>query len=307
MTTQCTHQLLMIEPVRFGFNEQTATDNRFQNNTGHSLQEQALAEFNGLVQLLRDNKVAVMVVADTPEPHTPDSIFPNNWISFDADGTIVLYPMYAPNRRQESKQPVLDQLNRAFQVSRTIDLRHFTMEDLFLEGTGSMVLDRVNRLAYACISGRTSETLLNEFCRIMDYRPVVFHATDAAGIDIYHTNVMLCVGEQFAVICLDAITDEDEKQRVLDSFASTGKMVIPLSREQMNAFAGNMLQVATMEEELLLVMSSQAYRALDDDQKTLLESCNRIVHTPLETIESAGGGSARCMLAEVFLPIAYAT
>lgn len=305
MTQACTYQLLMIEPVRFGFNEQTATDNRFQKDTGGELQQQALAEFNAFVQLLRDNRLAVMVIPDSPEPHTPDSLFPNNWISFHSDGSLVLYPMYAPNRRLESKQAVLDQVRNTFQVSRMIDLRHFEMEGHFLEGTGSMVLDRLNGVAYACLSERTHESLFNEFCRIMDYRPVAFHAFDLSGAPIYHTNVMLCVADRYAVICSDAITDEGEKKKVLDSFEGTGKVVIPISQEQMAAFAGNMLQVVNMDGESLLLMSSTAYHALDQQQRQQLEGYNRLVHAPLDTIETAGGGSARCMLAEVFLSPVY--
>lgn len=301
---QTTSHILMIRPVNFGYNAETAVNNAFQVNTAEAdVQQKALAEFDGFVQILLANGIDVLVVNDTPEPHTPDSIFPNNWISFHHDGTILLYPMYAENRREERKPHVLENIRQHFLIQKEVDLSKYENEQLFLEGTGSMVLDRDKHIAYACISPRTNQTVLNDFCSRMNYKAIVFDATDGNGHPIYHTNVMMCVADQYIVICLESIANPDEQQLVIDTIKQSEKKLIPISLKQMNHFAGNMLQVENNKGEKLLVMSSQAYESLTQEQINSLESFNRIVHASLSTIETNGGGSARCMMAEVHLPV----
>lgn len=293
----------MIRPVNFAFNAETAVNNAFQvAGQTDQVQETARREFDGFVSLLRENGVDVTVVEDTPVPYTPDSIFPNNWVSFHADGTILLYPMFAPNRRAERKPHVLQALADRFTIRQTLDLTGFEQQNLFLEGTGSMVLDRDQQIVYACLSPRTDRTVLEEFCAKMHYRAVIFDAVDAAGQPIYHTNVMMCVADRYVVICLDSIPDAGQRQLVSDSITTSGKVIIPISLNQMAHFAGNMLQVQNTSGERLLIMSSQAFQSLNQAQLDQLTAFNRIVHAPLNTIESNGGGSARCMLAEIHLP-----
>lgn len=294
----------MIRPVNFGFNAETAVNNAFQvAGQDAAAQEKAKKEFDGFVQLLRQNGVDVTVVNDTPEPHTPDSIFPNNWVSFHNDGTIILYPMFAVNRRQERKPQVIQQIGSRFDIRHTVDLTTYEPQHKFLEGTGSMVLDRDKKIAYACISPRTDKTILSDFAKKMNYRPVAFTAVDEKGRAIYHTNVMMCVADTYVVICLDSIADATEREMVVEVIKESGKEIITITLEQMNHFAGNMLQVENVKGKKLLVMSSQAYMALSADQVKKLESYNRILYASLDTIETNGGGSARCMMAEVFLPV----
>ncbi len=298
---QNTTHLLMIQPVNFGFNAETAVNNVFQKNIGGDVQQKALEEFNEFVTLLRTNKIDVTVVEDSVDPSTPDSIFPNNWISFHADGRIFLYPMFAVNRRQERKTDVLDAVKNKFTVTDIIDLSISEDDQLFLEGTGSMVLDRGNKIAYACLSPRTNQTVLNEFCKLTEYSPVTFRATDSTGVDIYHTNVMMCIADDYAVICLDSIVDNAERKNVIASLQKTKKEIVDITLQQLNSFAGNMLQVKNGDDELLLVMSTQAFECLADVQIELLQKNNLIIHSSLSTIETVGGGSARCMMAEIFL------
>lgn len=300
---QNTSHLLMIKPVNFGFNAETAVNNSFQKKPAGDIQQQALQEFNNFVDLLRSNKVDVTVVEDSPQPATPDSIFPNNWISFHGDGTVFLYPMFAVNRRLERKDSVLGAIKQKFIVETIIDLSHYEKANLFLEGTGSMILDRANKIVYACLSPRTDATLLHEFCAALNYTAVSFQATDGNAVDIYHTNVMMCLADEYAVICLASITNENERKKVIDSLKNTGKEILEITAAQLNHFAGNMLQVKNADGVLLLVMSTQSYNSLDGEQITKLQAYNQIVHSPLNTIEAAGGGSARCMMAEVFLPL----
>ena len=293
----------MIRPVSFTFNAQTAVNNAFQSNSNAGdAQKKALDEFDQFVSLLRNNGVDVIVVDDTQEPHTPDSIFPNNWVSFHQDGTLLLYPMYAENRRAERKPHVLEKISSQFRIERKIDLSNYEKEGLFLEGTGSMVLDRDNRIAYACLSPRTNEKVLNDFCRQMNYKPVLFDAVDETGKPIYHTNVMMCVADQYVVICLDSIRNKEQRTVTEKAILTSGKQLIAINYSQMNHFAGNMLQVENSKGEKLLIMSSQAFESLTRDQVQLLTGFNRIIHSPLTTIETNGGGSARCMMAEVHLP-----
>ena len=294
----------MIRPVNFGYNAETAVNNAFQvKSIDTDTQHKALNEFDGFADKLRQNGVDVTVVEDTPEPYTPDSIFPNNWVSFHDDGSLLLYPMYAVNRRAERKQHVLDKVAEKFAIRKRIDLSIYEKEDLFLEGTGSMVLDRDNKIAYACLSPRTNEKVLNDFCKQMGYSACLFHATDGNGQDIYHTNVMMCVADKYTVICLSTVRSENEKAKIIDTIKKTGKEIVDISIDQMNHFAGNMLQVENEQGEKLLIMSSQAFASLTGEQKEKLVSYNKIIHSPLTTIETNGGGSARCMMAEVHLPV----
>ncbi len=303
MSQQTTSHLLMIRPVQFAFNAQTAVNNAFQSTQDTNAQELALKEFDDFVNLLRGKGIDVTVVNDTQEPHTPDSIFPNNWISFHDDGSIVLYPMYAVNRRLERKPHVLEALGKQFAIKQRVDLSGYESKDVFLEGTGSMVLDRENKIAYACLSQRTDATVLNDFCRKLGYRPQSFTATDANGFPIYHTNVMMCVADRYVIICLDSIPDAAERKATVDRITKTKKEIISITLDQMNHFAGNMLQVNNAKGDAFLIMSSQAFGSLKPEQVKSIERYNPILHSSLDTIERNGGGSARCMMAEVFLPV----
>jgi len=294
----------MIRPVNFAFNLETAGNNAFQvRGDAKDVQQKALKEFDDFVSLLKENNVDVLVVEDTPHPHTPDSIFPNNWVSFHQDGTLLLYPMFAPSRRAERKDHVLEKIYQDFRISKKIDLSHYEKSNLFLEGTGSMVLDRENKLAFASLSPRTNKKVLDDFCTKMNYQAVSFTAVDINGTPIYHTNVMMCVADRYVVICLDSIASEDEKDLVAEAIQKTGKEIIDINYEQLNAFAGNMLQIENRQGEKLLVMSTQAYKSLTEKQVQELSAYNRIIHSPLTVIEANGGGSARCMMAEIHLPV----
>ena len=304
MNQQTTSSILMIRPVNFVFNEQTAVSNAFQNRHAEQqrVQDKALQEFDRFVNVLRENGIEVIVIDDTTEPHTPDSIFPNNWVSFHNDGTVFLYPMMAENRRLERREDIIMQLEDEFKVKHVIDLSYFERENKFLEGTGSMVLDRENKIAYACLSPRTDKEVLEAFSKDSGYKSVLFHAVDQNGMDIYHTNVLMCVGSSYAVICLDSIKDESEKKNILNSLQSTQKQIIAISFEQMNHFAGNMLEVQDKSGESLLVMSKSAWESLNYEQRTILSSFSKPIYSDISTIENNGGGSARCMMAEVHLP-----
>lgn len=301
---QTTNHILMIRPVDFKFNEQTAGNNKFQQaNSASGVQQKALQEFDGFVALLRSNGVEVTVVDDTQQPETPDSIFPNNWVSFHNNGEVILYPMFSVNRRAERRSDIIDGLGQHFGISKITDLSTYENSDRFLEGTGSLVLDRDNKIAYACLSLRTNKEVLEDFCQKTGYQAIVFNAVDATGYPIYHTNVMMCIGDKFAVVCFDSIPDATEQALVRGSLSQNGKEIVSISFDQMNHFAGNMLQVQNAQGESLLVMSEQAYLSLDQSQIIALEKYSRLVYAPLYTIETNGGGSARCMLAEVHLPV----
>lgn len=246
--------------------------------------------------------VDVMVYDDIVDPYTPDSIFPNNWVSFHASGTVVLYPMQAENRRLERRTDIIDDLAKRFHVAKIIDLTHFEQEGKFLEGTGSMVLDRMYRVAFACLSPRTHPDVLAEFGRQTGYRTVSFHATDANGQPIYHTNVLMCIGDTFAVVCLSAITDPDERLMVRQELEGLNKRVIDITLEQLASFAGNMLMIKTKKGQKLLVMSTRAFESLTPKQIDQLDDYATLLHFDLSMIEGNGGGSARCMMAEVHLP-----
>lgn len=297
----------MIKPVRFQSNPLTAASNRFQGRNESSPEQQQIdaeAEFDGLAAALDAAGITVVQVDDTLEPHTPDAIFPNNWISFHADGTVVLYPMEAPNRRTERRQDIIDTLaeQHGFQVREIVDLSHHEHDGHFLEGTGSLVLDRVNRIAYACLSSRTHLDTLGEFAQRLDYEVVAFDAVDRNGEPIYHTNVLMNVGEQLAVICDEAISNSDQREAVLERLSATGHRVVSLSYDQLDAFAGNMLELRSVAGERIIAMSQQALESLDDSQLATLQANGKILSVPIDNIESSAGGSVRCMLAEIHLP-----
>lgn len=308
MNKQTTNTILMIEPIAFFFNAETAKNNYFQvkpNESQEEIQTQALTEFNGMVESLRNHGVNVITVKDTLDPHTPDSIFPNNWISMHANGKIGLYPMFAENRRTERRDDILATLEeKGFNISETIDYTSAEAENIFLEGTGSIILDRENQLAYAAISPRTDEELFVEFCEDFEYTPVVFTSNQTVNNErmaIYHTNVMMCVADKYVVICLDTIDDAKEKKMVCETILNSGKEIIEITEAQMHQFAGNMLQVNNGEDNFL-VMSKSAFDSLTPEQVAKIESYNKIISPAIPTIEKLGGGSARCMMAEVFLP-----
>ena len=307
---QTTNSILMVRPVGFRMNEQTAVNNYYQQELAGKLPAtiNALAqkEFDGFVLTLQENGVEVIVVNDTETPSTPDSIFPNNWISFHENGDVALYPMFAENRRLERREDILEALEaKGFVIENIIDYTEAEEEAVFLEGTGSMILDRQNQKAYCALSARADIDLFIEFCEDFEFSPVVFTANQTVNGQreaIYHTNVMMCVAEQYAIVCLAAIDDKKERKNVVKQLKENGKEVIDITEIQVNSFAGNMLQVKGTNEQQYLVMSSAAYQVLRNDQRQKIEKYNPIIHSSLATIETCGGGSARCMMAEVFLP-----
>ena len=302
---QTSDTVLMIEPIAFGFNEQTAVNNYFQVQQEGNVQEKALQDFNSFVEKLRAKGINVIKIKDTLDPKTPDSIFPNNWVSFHQDGKVVLYPMFAENRRLERREDIINQIKEQFDVKEIIDYSKIENENKYLEGTGSMIFDHDNKIAYGSVSLRLDEKLFRKFCAEFGFTPVVFHSYQTAGeerLPIYHTNVMMCVADKFVVICIDCIDDETERQNVVDSIKNSGKELIEISEDQMQNFAGNMLQVQNNSGEKFLVMSQSAYRSLKLEQISAIEKHSEIIYSDLETIETNGGGSARCMLAEIFLP-----
>lgn len=300
----------MIRPVAFRMNEQTAVNNYYQkvldNLTPATVNAKAQQEFDAFVEKLRAVGVNVTVVDDTVDPDTPDSIFPNNWISFHESGEVVLYPMFAENRRLERREDILDILEeQGFEINDIWDYTSAEEDDLFLEGTGNLLLDRTNEIAYCALSPRADEGLVIEFCEDFEMNPVIFEAfqtVDGERKNIYHTNVMMCLGDTFAVICADTIDDKQERKIVLNHLKESGKEVILITEDQVNNFAGNMLQVLGANDQKYLVMSTQAFNSLTDAQIKMLEKHATILHSSLDTIEACGGGSARCMMAEVFLP-----
>ena len=304
--SQLASAVLMIRPVRFQSNPLTAQSNRFQGRNPDSPEQQqrdAEREFVGLRQALEAVGIEVIEFADTEEPHTPDAIFPNNWVSFHGDGTVVLYPMEAPNRRNERRPDIIEALvdDYGFDVREVIDLSAHEQAGHYLEGTGSLVLDRVNRIAYACLSSRTHLDALGDFAQRVGYQVVAFDAVDRDGAPIYHTNVLMNVGEVLAVVCTEAMPREDQRAAVLASLRNTGHEVIEISYEQMHAFAGNMLELRSASGERIIAMSQQALASLDAAQRGAIEANGRIVSAPIDHIESSAGGSVRCMLAEIHL------
>ena len=306
---QLTNSILMIRPVSFRMNEQTAVNNYYQQNLKHlsaqEIQSKALAEFDGFVAKLRQAGVNIILIEDTLVPSTPDSIFPNNWISFHSNGKVGFYPMFAENRRLERREDILDTLEeKGFTITEIIDYSSAEKEDIFLEATGSIVLDRENGIAYCALSARADEDLFIEFCEDFEYTPVVFHAYQTVNGNrelIYHTNVMMAVTQKYIIACLDSIDDKKERKNFIAHAVISGKEIINISEEQVEHFVGNMLQVLGQDNKPITVMSQDAYNSLRPDQLQLLEKEATLLSSDLGTIETCGGGSARCMMAEVFL------
>lgn len=308
MSKQTTDTVLMVRPAHFAFNPETSRDNAFQHEDprGTLVHRTALAEFDAYVAALRASGVTVLVVDDTPVPPTPDSIFPNNWWSSHSDGTLVLYPMRAQNRRWERTGPVLGMLAKHAHWPRTVDLTAYERDGLYLEGTGSVVFDRKVRRCYACRSPRTNQQVLGALTQRLGYEAIVFDAVDFHGIPIYHTNVMMWVGTTLAGVCLEAIRDPAARREVLADLRAGGKVVIELTYAQLAAFAGNMLELRGRDGIAVLAASHTAWASLEEKQRETIERHAKPVVVGIDTIEQVGGGSARCMLAEVFVPTALA-
>ena len=306
--SQATNSILMIRPINFGYNEETAKDNHYQIKelTYKNANERAQKEFDNMVKNLRQNGVSVHVFQDDENEYTPDSIFPNNWVSFHENGDVGLYPMCAENRRMERRPEVLDFLeNEGFTISNIVDYSSAESENKFLEGTGSMILDRENRLAYCSISNRSNEDLFIEFCEDFEFTPIIFNSFQTVGnkrLPIYHTNVMMCVATDYVVVCLDSIDDKKQRKNISSFIKESGKKLIEISENQVESFAGNMLELVNNKGESILVMSKSAEDSLNENQKNIITKYSRIISSDINTIETCGGGSTRCMMAEIFLP-----
>ena len=298
---QTAKKILMVRPAHFAYNQETAKNNYFQNETSNpNINEKAIQEFDNFVSILRSNKIEVIVVQDTIDSATPDSIYPNNWFSTHSTGELIFYPMYAQNRRQERKLETIGIIEEHFRAHKVIDLTEWESKNRFLEGTGSLILDHNNRVAYACRSERTDDIVFEEFYTKMNFEPQLFNAYDENENIIYHTNVMLSIGEKFAVICSESIIDENRRDNVINSLQNFKKEVIQISFEQMRSFCANILEVRNSENEHYLIMSEKAKQAFTDYQIKILERHCKLVSSPLNIIEETGGGSARCMIAEIF-------
>jgi len=300
---QVTSHVLMIRPLAFGFNAETAANNVFQHKPDDektaSVSSAATKEFDGFAQLLQREGIDVTVLQDSPDPKKPDAVFPNNWISFHDNGTIVTYPMFSPLRRNERRDDLISQIAARFRFRDWIKLEDFEKQDQYLEGTGSMVLDRVAKIAYACISERTDKELLDNWCAKMGYTAHTFHAV-SNGKPIYHTNVMMAIASNVGVVCLECLTDPEEREALKESL-SLDHTIVEITDEQVQSFAGNMLALKNNRGEELMVMSTRALESLTEQQRNAIEQYCRIVASPINTIEDVGGGSARCMIAEIFL------
>ncbi len=302
---QQSQHILLVRPSHFVFNNQTAGSNTFQhtvNEPESDVSSAAIREFETFAEKLSQAGVSVTVVNDTDFPIKPDAVFPNNWISTHRDGTVIIYPMFAVNRRTEKRADIIELLKEKFVVNKVIDLSDEEKNNRFLEGTGSIIFDHINKIAYACLSPRTNKDLFEEICTTLRYHPVSFRAYDRAGKEIYHTNVMMSVAEKFSLICLECITDENEKEIVKRTLEETGHSIIEISISQMNHFAGNVLSVKNKKLAEILVMSESAFVSLTDEQRAQIRQFCEILPMPVKTIEHIGGGSARCMMAEIFLP-----
>lgn len=303
--TQQPHALMMVRPASFGPNSQTSATNTFQQNPGRQTADataRSQAEFDRMVEVLSAHEIAVHVFNDTASPAKPDAVFPNNWISLHEDGTVVLYPMMAENRRTERNTDIIAQLKRDFVVRRVIDLSEAEKHGSYLEGTGSVVFDHANKIAYACRSPRTDDALVKRLCDELGYKPVIFNAVDENNIAVYHTNVMMCIGAKFAVVCLDAVKDENDQDVLLESFSASEKKVIAISFAQMRAFAGNMIEVLTHDHEPVVLLSETAFQSLLPGQVNAISQFAEMLPLQINTIENVGGGSVRCMVAGIHLP-----
>ena len=301
---QTARNILMIRPASFGFNAETAANNVFQGSVTMSeqqVQRQAVQEFDGFVNLLRAHNIQVLVIEDTPQPPKPDAIFPNNWFCTLGDGTIATFPMFAANRRIEIRSDLIQNLKDNFIVSAVEDWATYDADNRFLEGTGSMIIDHVNKIIYACLSPRTQLDLLQQFAAAHNYKTITFRATDNNGTDVYHTNVIMHIGESYAVVCLSSIRDEKERKKVVASLTNTKHHIIDITMQQVHNYAGNMLQVQSENENLYTILSQSAFDSLTENQKTQLSQHTTLLPVNISTIETVGGGSVRCMMAEIFL------
>ena len=299
-----TSTILMVRPAAFGFNKETAANNYFQSNPNidkSELQQKAVAEFDNMVQILLSHSINVVVIEDSKEPPKPDAIFPNNWLSTSPNGLVCVFPMFAPNRRIEKREAILDQLAKEFIVHDMQDWSEYEVEGRFLEGTGSMIIDYDNKMIYACVSERTSLPVLEKYALANGFQAIVFLATDKNGMPVYHTNVVMTLGEGFCVLCEEAIDEEWELIAVRQLLESTNHSIIAITREQMHQFAGNMLQVKNNNDEKFLLLSETAYMSLRKEQKQMLEAYATLLPIAVPTIEEVEGGSVRCMMAEIFL------
>ena len=304
-TNQTTNTILMIRPANFGFNAETAVNNAFQTDDSslspEEIQQQALLEFDKMVEQLSHYDIDVMVVEDTKTPVKTDALFPNNWLSSHEGGYIVTYPMFSPNRREERREEIIDQVTEAFVVNKRYSFDYYEEKNQFLEGTGSMILDRERNKIYACLSERTNIKVLEKFAVLSNYSKMIFHATDPEGLPIYHTNVIMTLGKEFAVICLECVRDLDEKKALIKSLEADNKEIIDITFDQVKAFAGNMLELQKQDGSTLVVMSEQAFQSLEPEQINQIKSKGDFMYASIPTIEKYGGGSVRCMIAEVFL------
>ncbi len=305
MSKQYTSNLMMVRPASFQFNYETAVSNAFQKSldglTEDEIKQNAIEEFDAYVAKLRANNINVIVIQDTKTPAKPDAIFPNNWISMHENGNVFLFPMNTENRRLEVRPEIIDELRTSFTINNVNDLTAAVNNNIFLEGTGSIIFDHLHEIAYACLSPRTDKNLFINYCKTIGYEAVHFTSADENDNLVYHTNVMLTIGDTFAVICLESIKDKNEQTYVKEKLANTGHEIIDITFEQMNAFAGNMLQVQNKDGKTFLVMSETSFKSLTDEQIAQIENHTSILHVSIPTIETIGGGSARCMLAEIYL------
>lgn len=305
MSKQYTSNLMMVRPASFQFNYETAVSNAFQKSldglTEDEIKQKAIEEFDAYVTKLRANNINVIVIQDTKTPAKPDAIFPNNWISMHENGNVFLFPMNTENRRLEVRPEIIDELRTSFTINNVNDLTAAVNNNIFLEGTGSIIFDHLHKIAYACLSPRTDKNLFIDYCKTIGYEAVHFTSADENDNLVYHTNVMLTIGDAFAVICLESIKDKNEQTYVKEKLANTGHEIIDITFEQMNAFAGNMLQVQNRDGKTFLVMSETSFNSLTDEQIAQIENHTSILHVSIPTIETIGGGSARCMLAEIYL------
>lgn len=298
-----TKNIFLIRPLNFGFNEETATSNVFQTKLAESEKEtqgKALNEFDGFIKTLKSRSVNTYVFEDTSEPKKPDAIFPNNWISFHPNGTVILYPMLESNRRIERRLDIIETLKLNFNIKNVIDFSKHEKENIFLEGTGSIVFDHKNKIAYACLSPRTDKGLFIEVSKLLNYKPIYFNSCDENGTKVYHTNVIMCIAQKFVIICLESITSTKEKDMIVESFNNSGHKIIEISFKQMSNYAGNMLSLQSNENDIL-VLSQRAYNSLSINQINEINKYSELLPIPIERIETVGGGSARCMISEIFL------
>lgn len=304
-TNQTTNTIVMVRPANFGFNTETAVNNAFQTNDESlsiaAIQEQALKEFDAMVEKLRNYDIDVLVIDDTKTPVKTDAVFPNNWFTSHEGGYVVTYPMFSPNRRQERREDIIEEISNSFVISKRYSFDYYEEKNQFLEGTGSMILDRENNKIYACLSERTNIKVLEKFAVLSNYDKLIFHATDPEGMPIYHTNVIMSLGKDLVIICLDSIGDMDEKKAIINSLQNDGKEIIDITFEQVKSFAGNMLELKKTDDSSLIVMSEQAFHSLEPEQINQIKSRSDFMYADIPAIEKYGGGSVRCMIAEVFL------